>query len=60
MYSRERRRALWVATVAAATLTATAGVVVTAGTAQAAVGCRVAYSVASQWGGGFSANVNLT
>ncbi|MBB5826847.1 cellulose-binding domain-containing protein [Micromonospora carbonacea] len=59
MNSRERRRALWVSTAAAATLAA-AGVVVTAGTARAAVGCRVAYSIAAQWGGGFTANVDLT
>lgn len=29
-------------------------------TAHAATGCRVAYSTASQWQGGFTANVNLT
>ena len=29
-------------------------------TAQAAAGCRVAYSVPSQWPGGFTANVNIT
>jgi pectate lyase len=59
MLIRRRRRALFVSTVVAATAAA-AGVLVTAGTAQAAVGCRVAYAVTSQWQGGFTANVNLT
>ncbi|MDQ7908337.1 cellulose-binding domain-containing protein [Phytohabitans sp. ZYX-F-186] len=59
MHDRRRRGALWVGTAAAATVAA-AGVLVTAGAAQAAVGCRVAYSVGSQWPGGFSANVSLT
>lgn len=38
---------------------ASAGVVV-ATSASAAVGCRVAYAVASQWPGGFSGNVSVT
>lgn len=59
MSHRRRRRALFISTVAAAALAA-AGIVVTAGAAQAAVGCRVAYAVTSQWPGGFTANVNLT
>lgn len=59
MLHRQRRLTLAISTGAAAIL-ATTGLVATAGTAQAAVGCRVSYSVASQWPGGFSANVNLT
>ncbi|GGM28134.1 MULTISPECIES: pectate lyase [Micromonospora] len=54
-----RHRALLILTTTTATLAA-AGVVATAGTAQAAVGCRVTYTVASQWSGGFGANVTLT
>jgi hypothetical protein len=50
---------LWTSVLATGVLAA-AGVVATAGTAQAAVGCRVAYSVSSQWPGGFTANLNLT
>jgi hypothetical protein len=59
MLHRRRRLALWTSTAAAATLAA-AGVIVTAGAAQAAVGCRVSYAVGSQWQGGFTANVTLT
>ncbi|MEE6260769.1 pectate lyase [Plantactinospora sonchi] len=59
MLHRQRRLTLAISTGAAAVLAA-AGLVATAGTAQAAVGCRVSYSVGSQWPGGFSANVNLT
>ncbi|MGX7671068.1 pectate lyase [Plantactinospora sp. DSM 117369] len=59
MSHRQRRRALWTSTVAVAAMAAT-GVIVTTGVAQAAVGCRVAYSVGSQWPGGFSGNVTLT
>ncbi|GAA1794152.1 hypothetical protein GCM10009682_14960 [Luedemannella flava] len=42
------------------TLLVTAGAVVTTPVARAATGCRVTYSVASQWPGGFGANVNVT
>jgi endo-1,4-beta-xylanase len=49
---------LWAALVAPVLLTA-AGVV-TATSAQAATGCRVAYSVTNQWQGGFGASVNIT
>ncbi|GAA4732971.1 pectate lyase [Phytohabitans rumicis] len=59
MLHRQRRTALLVSAVGAVTLAA-AGIVVSAGAAQAAVGCRVAYSVTAQWSGGFTANVNLT
>ena len=37
-----------------------AGVVVSAATANAVVGCRVGYRVASQWDGGFTADVQVT
>ncbi|MCI4065565.1 cellulose-binding domain-containing protein [Micromonospora sp. R77] len=59
MLNRQRRSALWIS-AAAATALAGAGVVATANAAQAAAGCRVDYSVTSQWPGGFTANVNLT
>ena len=56
MHHGRRRRALLVSTVTAATL-GTAGIVVAASAAHAATGCRVTSAVASQWPGGFSANV---
>jgi len=59
MLHRRRRRALCISAVATATLAA-AGVIATAGTAQAAVGCRVTYAVSAQWPGGFTGNVTLT
>ncbi|KWV31253.1 cellulose-binding domain-containing protein [Micromonospora rifamycinica] len=59
MIYRQRRTALWMSAVAATTLTAT-GVVITANAAQAAAGCRITYTVTTQWSGGFSANVDLT
>src|SRR5262245_19746547 len=46
--------ALVAATVAVATVTATTPA------QAAAAGCRVAYTVSSQWGGGFGANVAVT
>ncbi|MFC8848993.1 MULTISPECIES: pectinesterase family protein [unclassified Micromonospora] len=54
------RRALSV-TVAVAVATATTVVagVATTGSAQAAAGCQVTYAVASQWTGGFSANITI-
>jgi beta-xylosidase len=48
----------WVAIAVAATVTA--GVGVTAVAAHAASGCQVAYTVSSQWQGGFGANVTIT
>jgi hypothetical protein len=36
------------------------GGVVSAVSAQAATGCRVAYAITNQWPGGFGANVNIT
>ena len=53
-------RRSWIAAAAAATLAA-AGLSLTAvGTAHAASGCQVAYTVSSQWSGGFGANVQIT
>src|SRR5690242_5112952 len=53
------RRSPFVAAALAAALTGAAAVAAT--TAQAAAaGCRVDYTVGSQWGGGFSANVTVT
>src|SRR5262245_44352624 len=58
MSLRQRRTAL---ITAAATLTAAAVTgVVTALPAHAAAGCQVSYAIASQWGGGFGANVTIT
>jgi pectate lyase len=59
MLHRRRRMALCTSAAAVAALAVT-GVVITAGSAQAAVGCRVGYAVASQWPGGFTANLTLT
>ena len=53
------RRNLALSLAAVAALTAGAGVL-TALPASAAAGCTVAYSVASQWQGGFGANVTVT
>lgn len=59
MHLERYRPRLWAA--AAAVLLAAAGGAVTTTTAHAqSVGCRVTYSVASEWPGGFTANVNLT
>ncbi|MDI1466425.1 cellulose binding domain-containing protein, partial [Catellatospora sp. KI3] len=59
MHPRRRRTALLAA--AAALLSAlTAGALLAAPAAQAASGCQVSYTVASQWPGGFSANVGIT
>nr|ACR33038.1 endoglucanase [Actinoplanes garbadinensis] len=54
-----RRRTLALSLAASAALIAGAGVV-TALPASAAAGCRVAYTVSSQWPGGFGANVTIT
>ena len=59
MLHRRRRTALCIFAASAAALAA-AGVVITAGAAQAAIGCRVSYAVSAQWPGGFTANVTLT
>ena len=55
-----RRRMTLIATTAAATATLVAAGLLTAVSAQAAAGCQVAYSVASQWPGGFTGNVTVT
>lgn len=52
--SPSRRR---LAVLLAATITLATASVVTAVSAQAATGCRVTYTVSSQWTGGFGANV---
>ncbi len=54
-----RRTPALVAGAAALTLVAGAGVLA-ALPASAAAGCRVSYAVASQWPGGFGANVTIT
>ncbi|WP_433552840.1 cellulase family glycosylhydrolase [Micromonospora zamorensis] len=57
-YIRKARRRLGLVVGAVATLLI-AGTMV-AGNAQAAAGCQVAYTVPSQWQGGFTADVKLT
>ena len=47
-------------TASAAALLAVVGSVALAGTADAAAGCRVDYTVAAQWPGGFTADVRVT
>ncbi|MET0416204.1 MAG: cellulase family glycosylhydrolase [Actinoplanes sp.] len=54
---RTRRRVALVASAVA--LMVTAGTMI-AGNAQAAAGCQVAYTVPSQWQGGFTADVKVT
>ncbi len=49
-----------IASTAAATATLVTAGLLTSGSAQAAAGCQVAYSVASQWPGGFTGNVTVT
>jgi pectate lyase len=56
MLTKRRRIAL----LAAGSAVVLAGTILTATQAQAATGCRVSYSVASQWPGGFGGNVTLT
>ena len=55
-----RRRLALISTTAATTVALATVGVVTAVTAHAATGCQVTYSVASQWSGGFGANVTVT
>ena len=52
-------RSRWTVLVSATALLAGAALA-TAGNAQAAAGCRVAYAVTSQWQGGFGASVAIT
>nr|MDT0657044.1 cellulose binding domain-containing protein [Micromonospora sp. DSM 115978] len=58
MLTPRRRTALL--TAAASTVALGITGVVTAVTAHAATGCQVTYSIASQWQGGFGANVTVT
>src|SRR5581483_2759431 len=60
--SRRRRPQMAALAAAAATITiAAVGLSVTAvGSAQAAAGCQVSYTISSQWQGGFGANVTVT
>ncbi|GAA4460434.1 cellulose-binding domain-containing protein [Phytohabitans houttuyneae] len=58
MHRRPPRTRLFAAALAA-TLAVVAAATTTAGYA-AAAGCRVAYTIGSQWSGGFTANVNVT
>jgi hypothetical protein len=58
MFARRRQTALM--TAAVATAAAVVGGLVTATSAQAATGCQVSYSIASQWSGGFGANISIT
>ncbi|MGC4833760.1 cellulose binding domain-containing protein [Micromonospora vinacea] len=55
-----RRRMTLIATTAAATATLVTAGLLTSVSAQAAAGCQVAYTVASQWPGGFTGNVTVT
>ncbi|MEU5904837.1 cellulose binding domain-containing protein [Micromonospora sp. NPDC047467] len=55
-----QRRMTLIATTAAATATLLTVGLLTAVSAQAAAGCQIAYSVASQWPGGFTGNVTVT
>ena len=50
----------WIAAAAAAILAAAGLTLTTVGTAQAATGCQVDYTISSQWPGGFGANVQIT
>ncbi|GIH02433.1 hypothetical protein Rhe02_05000 [Rhizocola hellebori] len=60
MHTSRHRRVL-VAAIAATMGTALLSWVATATVAQAAVaGCRVTYTIQSQWGGGFTSNVSIT
>ncbi len=54
-----RRRSLALSMGMAAAAAAIGGVVVSAPPASAATGCSVTYTVASQWPGGFGANVTI-
>ncbi|WP_367130145.1 pectate lyase [Saccharothrix sp. HUAS TT1] len=61
MSPRKRTGRIAAVTAAASVTAMAAALVVGAGqSAYAAVGCRVDYAVANQWGGGFGANVAIT
>src|SRR5258705_10094436 len=55
-----RRRTLALSVAAGVAAAAIGADVITALPASAATGCRVGYSVGSQWPGGFGANVTIT
>ncbi|MEV2242754.1 cellulose binding domain-containing protein, partial [Micromonospora sp. NPDC049891] len=55
-----RYRLFAAAVIPAAALATGIGLVAVTTSAAAAPGCRVTYSVSSQWPGGFTGNVNLT
>ena len=58
MFQRMRHKALISGT--AALIALTTGLIATSQSASAATGCRVAYTVASEWPGGFVANIDVT
>ncbi|WP_244253951.1 cellulose-binding domain-containing protein [Micromonospora tulbaghiae] len=60
MFRSPRTARLRVGLVAATAATLVTGTAVMATNAQAAAGCRVTYTTASQWPGGFTANVDVT
>ncbi|WP_053716176.1 cellulose-binding domain-containing protein [Saccharothrix sp. NRRL B-16348] len=60
MRSNDSRASRSAALVAAVALVATTGALIGAQSASAAAGCRVDYSVGSQWPGGFNATVVVT
>jgi hypothetical protein len=60
MLSQRHRSWRLLAAAAVVVVAAATGVATTVTSAAAATGCRVTYTVGSQWQGGFSANVTLT
>ncbi|MDG4832010.1 cellulase family glycosylhydrolase [Solwaraspora sp. WMMD1047] len=61
MSSSNTRKIPWrVSIVAAAVAALLVAATMVSANAQAAAGCRVAYTVSAQWSGGFTANVNVT
>ncbi|RQW90725.1 cellulose-binding domain-containing protein, partial [Micromonospora chalcea] len=60
MFRSFRTARLRVGLVAATAATLVVGTALLATNAQAAAGCRVTYTTASQWPGGFTANVDVT
>ncbi|MFI9005689.1 cellulose binding domain-containing protein [Actinosynnema sp. NPDC053489] len=60
MRRNDSRAARSAAVVAAAALVATSAALIASQPASAAAGCRVDYAIASQWPGGFGANVVVT
>ncbi|THV30687.1 cellulose-binding domain-containing protein [Glycomyces paridis] len=60
MHGIRRRKRLGIASAAVVALGASAVSVVSAGQAFAEEGCEVDYTVVSEWGGGFQANVTIT